>query len=113
MTYLTVFCLAFQAFVQLLWIERSYTRAVYIPSKQNWFPFMWLATSSVILIFSVQWLQHRMVLVATIKVSVVVLSHTPQCSGRCTATQNLWSTQHQPSFQQILHEVKQCRMFLH
>jgi len=29
MTYLTVFCLAFQAFVQLLWIERSYTRAVY------------------------------------------------------------------------------------
>lgn len=81
--------------------------------RQNWLPFMWLA---ILLIVSPcsdcnpqWWTPHG---ACSYKKKTQCCSFEPfstylpasEVERRCTTTQNLWSTQHQPSFQQIMHD---------
>ena len=125
-----MFCLTFQAFVQLLWSNRSYTRMMHshwslrfvsVSSRQNMWPM--LSTFPI----AIHNDEYCILLIATIKLNSWWFSfephHTPQWClltvehGRCTATWNLQSTYFLdslclaiPDILSAMHEVKEWRM---
>jgi len=117
MSYLTVFCLTFQAFVQLLWSDKSYTSSHWIlgfcgvPSRQL------VSFYVTCVIFPCNSCLYNYVAcssVYNITDGVVVLSHNPQWSPlmvdcrRCNATWKLVLSLHQPSFWQVMHDQSEA-----